>query len=389
MVTYKWLVSDLKLKHYTQLFIERIATAMPMHRYLPAPLILLLPCFLFAQEIKPVADLSRADSVALSTKYYGDIFRLTKQLTGPFPAEILKVRAIFRWITDNIAYDFKYYNRYAYRGREPKGFTCEGDSMDCAIKQNVWEIAYVNKVLDKKKAVCQGYAMLFKKMCEIAHIDAEVLPGYVRTEYYEIGGPGTLDHAWNAVRIDGVYYLLDATWAAGGCAKDDDGKLISFQKDFRKYYWLTPPEDLARNHFPENVKWVLLKNYTIKNFSSNPYYSPDDIGIIKLITPQTGTIVAKRGDTIHFKLRYRGLIRDLQVNSNIFQNPDIYYWEQINKRTKIPKLDTLAVKKQRYVQFERNNDTYTFDYVAKDRTLEYLDLIFDTRRVMRFKVSVH
>jgi transglutaminase/protease-like cytokinesis protein 3 len=109
------------------------------------------------------------------------------------------VRAIFRWITENIAYDFKYYNKYNYKGKEPKSFNCSGDSMQCEIRKRVWETEYVNKVLDQKKAVCQGYSMLFKKMCDIAGIPSEVVPGYVRTEYYEVGTIGNLSHAWNAV----------------------------------------------------------------------------------------------------------------------------------------------------------------------------------------------
>ena len=30
-----------------------------------------------------------------------------------------------------------------------------------------------------------------------------------------------------AVLLNGVYYVLDATWAAGGCSKKEDGKLLA------------------------------------------------------------------------------------------------------------------------------------------------------------------
>jgi hypothetical protein len=349
---------------------------------------LFLPCLVAAQEVKPQFDFSKTDSIAMSVKFKGDIYELTKELTNPFPERIFKARAIFRWITDNIAYDYKFFNKYYYKGREPKGFSCEGDSMECDVKKKVWEIEYVNNVLDKKRAVCQGYSMLFKKMCDIAGIESEVVPGYIRTQYYEVGSPGELIHAWNSVKINSDYYLLDATWAAGGCAKDEDGKLLSFKKDYDDYYWLTPAEEFARNHYPEDAKWVLLPKYTIEKFSSNPYYASDEIENIKVITPYTGTIAAKRGDTIHFKLRYSDSLHHLQINTNIFRNPDIWYWEYITKHKRMKMLDTFAVKKQQYVKYKRDNDIYQFDYIVKDHTLEYLDIIFDTKRVMRFKVNV-
>jgi hypothetical protein len=360
---------------------------MIIRKVLPALFILFLPCFLFAQRVK--VDYAKADTLAKHIKYDNDLVSLTKQLTSPFPEQVLKVRAIFRWITENIAYDFKFYNKYYYNGKEPKAFSCEGDSMECQIKLRVWEAGYISKVLDKKKAVCQGYSMLFKKMCDIAGIQSEIISGYVRTEYYEVGTPGDLDHAWNAVLLNGDYYLVDATWAAGGCTKDDDGKLTGFHKHFKEYYWLTPAAEFARNHFPEDPKWVLLAHYPIEKFSANPYYEPAELSYIKLITPASGIITAKKGDTIHFKLAYAGYLRNLQINSNIFQNPDTGYWEDISRRKKMWRLDSLAIKKQQYIKYKRNGDNYEFAYVVKDYSLDYLDIMFDTRRVMRFKVRVH
>jgi hypothetical protein len=355
---------------------------------LPTLLILFLPCFLFAQEVKPAADFSKADSLAMTIKYEHDIYRLTRELTEPFPEQILKVRAIFRWITYNIRYDYKFYNRYDYRGKEPKPFTCRGDSMECAIKLNVYETRYVNKVLDKKKAVCQGYAMLFKKMCNIAGIEAEVIPGYTRSEYYEVGTVGDLNHAWNTVLLNGNYYLLDATWAAGGCFANAKGKLLFFIRSFKEYYWLTPADDFARNHYPEDGKWVLIPKYTKQNFSSNPYYAPDELSNIKLITPYSGVINVKKGDTIRFKLKLQRSFHDLQINSNIFQNPDIWYVDYShNKRRGIARIDTDAVKKQQYIKYKRNNDIYEFSYPVKDNSLVYLDIMFDRKRVMRFNVN--
>jgi hypothetical protein len=351
--------------------------------------ILVCPCTLLAQVTEFTNDYEQADSLALATKYQGDINVLTKQLTTPFKDPVLKARAIFRWITANIAYDYKYFNRTEFKGREPKGFECSGDSADCAVKQRVWETQYVLKVLNKGKGVCQGYAMLFKTMCGIAGIEAEVVPGYVRTEFYEIGTAGNLDHAWNVVLLKGSYYLLDPTWASGGCAKDDEGKMLAFQRHFNNYYWLAPADEFARDHFPEDPKWVLIHKYTKDNFSANPYYAPEVISYIKLLAPQSGIISAKKGDTLRFRLQYAGEFNNLQINTNIFQNPDIWTWEYITNKKMIKVPDTIAIKKQQYIKYEKIGDNYLFTYVVKDRSLEYLDILFDRHRVMRFKVRVH
>jgi hypothetical protein len=211
----------------------------------------------------------------------------------------------------------------------------------------------------------------------------------VRTEYYEIGTPGELVHAWNVVKLNGVFYPLDITWASGGCTKDDDDKLIGFHKQFSDYYWLTPSDEFARNHFPEDAKWILLPHYTKEKFSANPYYAPDEIGNISLLAPVSGIITIKRGDTIHFKLKYKGVVHFLQINSNVFTNPDIWYRQYITNRKRIWTEDTLAIKKQQYVKYKHYGDVYAFNYVVKDNTLDHLDILFDTRRVMRFKVSEH
>jgi hypothetical protein len=356
-----------------------------MLRRLLVLFILFFPRVLIAQT--PAIAYSRVDSLAFTIKYENDITLLTKKLTTPFSDPFLKTRAIFVWITRNIEYDYKFYNKYEYKGREPKGFHCEGDSTECDIKRQVWENQYVLNVLDKRKAVCQGYSMLFKKMCNIAGLQCWVVPGYVRTEDYEVGTPGELDHAWNVILLNGVYYPLDATWAAGSCSKDEVGKLIDYIPNFKAYYWLTPPEKFARNHFPEDPKWVLIHNFTIEKFSANPYYSPGYIDAVDPITPSTGIIKAKKGDTIRFKLKHNDHIEELQINTNLFTNPDVYVLTKAKKKWQVV-IDTPALKEQQYIAFKYDNGLYEFAYVVKDSSLDHIDIIFDTKRVMRFKVKM-
>ena len=302
-----------------------------------------IPLCCYSQEA--VNKFAAVDSFARTVKYKKDLIGLTNELTQPYPEQLQKARAIFRWITENIAYDYKFVNKYADKENGPKAYKCKGDA-DCEAKRVAWEIKYIDNVLKKNKAICQGYSMLFKKMCDIAGLRSEIISGYVRTEYYQVGSAGSMDHSWNVILIDSAYYLLDPTWAAGACVKNEDGKLLSYVKDFNEYYWMTPPTDFVRNHFPETGKWALLPNYTKKKFTTNPYYHPAEIKNIQLIMPASGIIEAKKGDTIQFKIAYKQPIKYLQINSNQYRNPDILKEEQLSKRKKIVQLDTLALKNQ-------------------------------------------
>jgi hypothetical protein len=330
---------------------------------------------------------SSVDSFAGTVKYEGNLDSLTRKLTAPYSDQLFKARAIFMWITKNIAYNCKYYNRYDYKGKEPKTYTCKDDE-DCEAKKEAWETKYIDRVVKRKSAVCQGYSMLFKRMCDIAGLKSNIIAGYTRTEYYQVGTHGSLNHSWNSILIDSTYYLLDATWAAGGCAKDEDGKLLFFQKDFDEYYWLTPYKDFARNHCPKDPVWTLIPNYTLESFATNPYYDLSEISRIKLILPSSGIIDAKKGDTTHFKIAYQSDVKELQINSNIFRNPDIWVSEKVSRRKTIRRYDSLAVKQQQYVPYRRDGNLYEFDYVVTNNALYFLDILCDKKRIMRFNVNV-
>ena len=343
---------------------------------------LLLSLIAFDQE-SPISPDLAVDSFVRTVKFEGNLDSLTHHLTDRYPTQLDKATAIFFWIIENIRYDCKFYNKYNYKGREPYRYKCRDDE-DCEAKRMALETRIIERVVEKKKAVCQGYSMLFKRMCDIAGLRSEVLIGYIRTEYYEVGTSGSIEHAWNSVLIDSTWHLLDATWAAGGCASDDDGKLLFFVKRYNPYYWLTPPEDFARNHYPKDTVWTLIPHYTKEKFAANPYYRRDEMSHIKLLAPGSGIIDAKKGDTIRFKIYYHGGCQKLQINSNVFHNPDIYTVDKKNRRI----LDTIAVKLQQYIPFQEHDFIYEFEYVVTDASLDHLDILFDRYWIMRFNVSV-
>lgn len=97
-------------------------------------------------------------------------------------SEFDKIFKIYKYIADNVDYDYTYEKYTAYDA------FFEGSS------------------------VCQGYAQLFYKMCKFADLDGvRLLIGWAE------GGSDIWDrHAWNSVKLDGKYYYLDPTWDGQG-----------------------------------------------------------------------------------------------------------------------------------------------------------------------------
>ncbi|MFW6347934.1 MAG: transglutaminase domain-containing protein [Cyclonatronaceae bacterium] len=200
-------------------------------------LVFLLPLIAFSGTT--TADYEEADRHALSAPASAerDMRRLSAYLTEPFEGnEALQARALFRWITDRIRYDTS-----AYFGGA----------------QSVSE-AGPEQVLETRQALCGGYAALFTFMATEAGLEAVTINGHSKgygfsPEQARRQGLES-NHAWNAVRIDGDWKLLDATWGAGFI----DEESLSFAKSFEEHYFFTAAESFIYDHFPEDERWQLL-----------------------------------------------------------------------------------------------------------------------------------
>ena len=94
--------------------------------------------------------------------------------------EYEKIKAIYDYIADHVDYDYEHLplgNAY------PTMFSAYG-------------------ALCEGRAVCQGYAQLFYRMCRAEGLDVRIVSGY---------GNG-IPHAWNIVKISDLYYNADCTW---------------------------------------------------------------------------------------------------------------------------------------------------------------------------------
>jgi len=156
---------------------------------------------------------------------------LAAYLIKPAANEQDKARAIFRWICQNIDYDLGSY--FAGRLSSTKS----------------------EDVLKSRSSVCAGYSDLFSALAEEAGLEAVEIRGYGKGYSYRPGQrfAGPFNHAWNAVKVNGSWYLMDPTWGAGYLGRD--GK---YHRWFDDHYFMTPPDQFIFDHLPEEESWQLL-----------------------------------------------------------------------------------------------------------------------------------
>lgn len=142
------------------------------------------------------------------------------------PDPVLRVKALHDWVTDRVAYDVA-----ALRApRIP------------------YEAGDARAVFQSRKGVCAGYAHLLSELGKVTGDEIVYVVGDARSSDAPLAGE---PHAWNAVKLHGAWYLLDATWDAGSVSDE-------FKKGYSTDYLFTPPDLFARTHFPDHAEWLLM-----------------------------------------------------------------------------------------------------------------------------------
>ncbi len=173
---------------------------------------------------------------------------LAAYLTSPVKNDLEKARAVYGWIARNIIYDTK--------------------SMLAGRSGNLSPDA----VLKSRRAVCEGYAGLFVTLGQAAGLEIRKVSGYSKSYDYKAGSSfDAPNHAWNAIKIDGKWYLTDSTWGAGYL--NNQGRFI---REFNDHFFLTPPEQFIYDHFPEDPKWQLLDPpVSMQEYTDFVYLKPE------------------------------------------------------------------------------------------------------------------
>jgi transglutaminase/protease-like cytokinesis protein 3 len=231
--------------------------------------------------------------------------QLSEQLTVYKKTELEKVTAIFHWITENIDYRVQMPSKRIAR----RQVTEEEDTSSILkpLNERVAEI-----VLKNRLAVCDGYARLFKTLCDYAGIRSEIIVGYVRNQ-----GRNSMrfqtNHSWNAVMIAGEWKLMDPTWASGYVSYGGQ-----FVQQYDSRFFMADPDDLLRTHYPENPFWTLVKDHKpAPEFSEQPmkYFAFHRYNIIGA-SPTEGKIEIEEGKPVEIEIRSNDKLTNIRASSN-------------------------------------------------------------------------
>lgn len=151
-----------------------------------------------------------------------------KYIASREPDPVLRVKALHDWVADRIAYDTPNYVAHTI----PQA---DGNAQ---------------AVFRSRIGVCAGYAKLLAALGKVTGDEILYIVGDARSEEAPMEGEG---HAWNAVKLHGSWYLVDATWDAGSSDQ------VAFKKKYSTAYLFTPPDQFAISHFPDAAKWQLLE----------------------------------------------------------------------------------------------------------------------------------
>ena len=112
---------------------------------------------------------------------HDEVDTILANLIAPHMNQHQKIKAIHDYIVTHVAYN------------------------EFPASENTPHSAYT--ALFDGEAVCQGYALLAYKMLTEAGFEARIIGGFAGND-----ADGWVDHAWNRVKLDGVWYNLDCTW---------------------------------------------------------------------------------------------------------------------------------------------------------------------------------
>lgn len=115
---------------------------------------------------------------------YREGIAAARDIVAQIPAgssEYEKMLFLYGWLTEHVRYDN---NDYYEQG---------------------WSLLY--DTLVKKRTVCTGYAEALYVMCNLAGVDCLTVSGLMQGGIY--------GHVWNVARVDGSWYMFDATWDEG------------------------------------------------------------------------------------------------------------------------------------------------------------------------------
>ena len=157
-------------------------------------------CFLFLLVFSGFAQSqdtltpTRFEPMKIKHRFTKDPVLLSRELTSGLTTQKEKFDAIFTWVVWNIHYNYRFYNSGKAGNSKPN----------------------IKRILRRQKGICTDFAFTMDTLCELAGIPNETVTGYAKEIIFDLNDTLYFDnHAWNAVKLNGLWYVYDATWCSG------------------------------------------------------------------------------------------------------------------------------------------------------------------------------
>lgn len=189
-----------------------------------------------------VIDTARLNKIAgLAAKEERSLKKVVRLMEDSCKTELERVYTIYTYIAGYYKYDL---NR-----------------LKLIYKREIKRELYLSEVIKKKKGVCGDFSNLFAALCDSLDIGCYRVSGYSRNfNLFHPVRKNDYNHSWNAVRVDGNWYLLDVTFGMQHFTKK------KFDKDRIDYEFLfTDPITFGIRHLPADPVFQLVtrqRSYT-------------------------------------------------------------------------------------------------------------------------------
>ena len=184
-------------------------------------------------------NFGKADSVAgmYAAHSLYDLRGLAVKLTAPLSTEQEKFRAIYEWVCSNIEVD---YNLVVLNKRQRAKLHGEKFlKWSEKFNRTVFE-----KLLQERQTLCTGYAYTIRALCFHAGLSCEIIYGYANPRGVAMVELPSVNHSWNKIRLNGKWYVCDATWSSGIVNPSSR----QFIKRYNDKYFLPDPSVFAIDH---------------------------------------------------------------------------------------------------------------------------------------------
>ena len=255
---------------------------------------------LFLGVISPAAaiDYSMVDSRAKEAPplYTSNgLPKLVNYLVSPYKYDVDKARVLLAWIVYHISYDTAKQKRIQSGVEKPDielAFEVETNPKTGEPELKRGDLKVLNtedtiqQTLRTKKGICKDIAKLYQHMCQLAGLEVVIINGYACDS--KKGFNTSEAHMWNAVKIDGIWYFVDPTWALQGriiyVSSEQEAERVKKRLERTKNidrvpgvnkavageWFLVPKEQMIKTHFPFERRWQIQKQrVTFEEFLKN------------------------------------------------------------------------------------------------------------------------